>query len=205
MLTDANRATALQLLRETNLLPQVLPEINNLPPAAFDETTRILAALQDPSLSLALAALLIQVQGLEAVNDSSPLVPTIARRLKYTNKEIERAAWLLDHLPSVSRAAQLPWPQLQRILVHDGAAELVALHEAIAGPADPALAFCRERLAWPPERTQPAPLLTGGDLINHGLRPGPHFTALLDTVRDAQLNGEINSRAEALALVDRLL
>jgi hypothetical protein len=91
------------------------------------------------------------------------------------------------------------------ILVHAGAAEPAALHETIAGPADPAPAFCRERLAWPAERLNPAPLVDGGALIHHGLRPGPNFAAILDQVRDAQLNGEIKSRAEALALVDRLL
>ena len=32
MLLDANRATALALLRETNLLPHVLPEVATLPP-----------------------------------------------------------------------------------------------------------------------------------------------------------------------------
>jgi hypothetical protein len=93
---------------------------------------------------------------------------------------------------------------LQRLLTHDGTNELVALHEAIAGSDDAALAFCRERLAWPPERLNPRPLLDGGALINHGLTPGPHFAALLEQVRDAQLNGEISTRQEALALVDRL-
>jgi hypothetical protein len=90
------------------------------------------------------------------------------------------------------------------VLVHDGAAELLALREAIAGAEDPALAFCRQRLAWPPERLNPRPLLDGRDLIRHGLEPGPDFAAILDAVRDAQLMGQIKSRDEALALVDRL-
>jgi poly(A) polymerase len=203
MLTDSHRAVALQLLRDANLLPHVLPEIDNLGAADFEETKRILAALNEPTLPLAMAALL------QAIDDSAPSpqppVPSLGRRLKYTNKEIDRAAWLLNQLPAVSRAAQLPWPQLQRILIHDGALELLALHEAIAGPTHAALAFCRERLAWPVERLNPAPLLDGRDLIGHGLEPGPHFAAILEQVRDAQLNGQINSSDEALALVDRLL
>jgi hypothetical protein len=36
------------------------------------------------------------------------------------------------------------------------------------------------------------------------LAPGPGFSALLEKIRDAQLNGEIHSRDEALALADRL-
>jgi len=85
-----------------------------------------------------------------------------------------------------------------------GTFELLALYEAIAGPDDPALAFCRERLAWPAERLNPRPLVDGSTLIHHGLTPGPHFSDLLEQVRDAQLYGEINSQQEALALVDRL-
>ena len=135
----------------------------------------------------------------------APRSCSVGRRLRYTNKEIERTAWLLANRADIARAPQLPWPQLQRLLTHDGAAELLALHEAIAGPDDPALAFCRERLAWPAERLNPPPLVDGSDLIRHGLTPGPHFAALLEQIRDAQLNGEIHSRDEALALVDRLL
>ena len=83
--------------------------------------------------------------------------------------------------------------------------ELVALHEALPVATDAAAShFCRERLAWPPEQLNPPPLVDGGDLIRHGLKPGPQFSDLLEQVRDAQLNGEIHTRDEALASVDRL-
>ena len=76
---------------------------------------------------------------------------------------------------------------------------------AIAGPDDPAILFCRERLAWPAEKLNPRPLLDGSDLIAHGLAPSPDFARLLEAVRDAQLRGEIATPDEALALVNRLL
>jgi tRNA nucleotidyltransferase/poly(A) polymerase len=212
MLTNSHSARALDLLRDTGLFPQVFPEIAALSEIGFDETKRILSALHEPPLPLALAALLVMAVQSDGNQTScpslttrrSPLANALGRRLKYTNKEIERTAWLLANRPAIVSATQLPWPQLQRVLTHDGAAELLALQQAIAGPDDPALAFCRERLAWPAEKLNPPPLVDGGDLIQHGLRPGPSFTSLLEQVRDAQLNGEINSRDEALALVDRL-
>ncbi len=199
MLIDANRATALALLRDTKLLPHVLPEVAALPSAAFNETAGILAALQKPTLPLALAVLLAS---LPTPHSSFPV--SLGRRLRYTNKEIERTGWLLANRPAIAEAAQLPWPRLQRLLTHEGAAELIALHEAMAGSADSALDFCRERLAWPAERLNPPPLIDGSALIAHGLKPGPHFASLLECVRDAQLNGEIRTRAEALAFTDRL-
>jgi tRNA nucleotidyltransferase/poly(A) polymerase len=196
MLIDPNRAKALALLRETNLLAQVLPEVASLAADTFNESIQVLTKLNAPSLSLALAALLVPC---------SPVVAApLGRRLRYTNKEVERAIWLLANEPLIAQAPQLSWPKLQRLLTHDGTIELLALHDAITGTDDPALAFCRERLAWPAERLNPRPLVDGSTLIHHGLTPGPHFSELLEQVRDAQLNGEINSPQEALALVDRL-
>ena len=198
MLLDQNRARALTLLNESRLLPHVLPEVAALPQAAFNQTLHVAAALNNPTLPATLASLL----------HSSTLHLSrfaLGRRLRYTNKEIDRTAWLLTNLPLLENAATLPWPRLQRLLTHEGAAELIALREAIAGPNDINLAFCRERLAWPPERLNPPPLLDGSDLIQHGLSPGPNFAALLEQTRDAQLNGEIHTREEALALVDQLI
>jgi hypothetical protein len=91
------------------------------------------------------------------------------------------------------------------VLVHDGAAELIALQAAITGPADAALAFARERFAWPVERLNPPPLIDGSDLIQHGLAPSPDFTRLLEAVRDAQLRGEIETTLGALTFVQRML
>lgn len=202
MLLDPNRARTLTLLGETRLLAQVLPEVSALSDAYLDDTKRILMYLNRPSISLALAALLLCAPR----TPDGPLLATdsVGRRLRYTNKEIDRATWVLNNHPLIANAPRLAWPKLQRLLTHDGATELFALHEAIAGPDNAAVVFCRERLAWPAERLNPAPLLAGAALINHGLRPGPEFSKLLEQVRDAQLNGEIHTAAEALALVDRL-
>jgi hypothetical protein len=139
-----------------------------------------------------------------AENEKSPLASRVGKRLRYTNKEIERTTWLLANRQTIAGAAHLPWHKLQRLLTHDGAMELVALREAAAGADDPTVRFCRERLAWPAEQLNPQPLVDGSDLIRHGLAPGPRFSELLERVRDAQLEGEIQTREEALALVDRL-
>jgi tRNA nucleotidyltransferase/poly(A) polymerase len=195
MLLDPNRTGSLRLLRETNLLPHVLPEVAGLPDDAWRQTLNRMTRLNSPTLSLALAALLLSV-------DAD--VHEVGRRLRYTNKENDRVAWLLCNLVTIAHAHSIPWPKLQRVLVHDGAEELIALAESFSDADDPALAFCRERLAWPADRLNPPPLIDGADLIRQGLTPGPHFSALLEQIRDAQLNGEISNRDEALALADRL-
>lgn len=204
MLVDRNRAAALVLLRDTKLLPHVLPEIAELPTSRFDEATRMLSVLNTPTLATVLAALL-STQPNQGSPTPSPQPPAdLCRRLRYTNKELDRTVWLLTHLAAIAEAATLPWPQLQRVLIHEGATELLALREAIAGPCDVGLNFCRERFSWPVAKLNPLPLIGGADLIRHGLEPGPQFSDILEKVRDAQLLGEIHTPGEALALADRL-
>lgn len=53
----------------------------------------------------------------------------------------------------------------------------------------------------PPQVIKPSPLLGGDDLIAQGYRPGPLFKQILQTIEDAQLEGKIKSREEALQLL----
>jgi poly(A) polymerase len=65
--------------------------------------------------------------------------------------------------------------------------------------------FARERFAsMSPEERKPSLLLTGHDLIRAGYAPGPEFSTWLDAAEDAQLEGRIATREEALALVRTL-
>jgi poly(A) polymerase len=46
----------------------------------------------------------------------------------------------------------------------------------------------------------PAPLITGDDLLAMGMKPGPAFRRVLEAVYDAQLEGRVGTREEALAM-----
>ena len=64
--------------------------------------------------------------------------------------------------------------------------------------------FVREKLAaTPPDEIRPTPLLTGDDLIAAGYAPGPRFKEMLRAVEDAQLEGALAGKDEALAFVQR--
>ena len=64
--------------------------------------------------------------------------------------------------------------------------------------------FVRDKLkSTPQEQIRPAPLVTGDDLIAAGYPPGPRFKEILAAVEDAQLEGAIARKEEALALVRR--
>ncbi|PIP60953.1 hypothetical protein COX00_00480 [Candidatus Uhrbacteria bacterium CG22_combo_CG10-13_8_21_14_all_47_17] len=49
------------------------------------------------------------------------------------------------------------------------------------------------------------PLVQGQDLLELGLKPGPHFSELIATVEEARDHGEITTRAEGLAFVKKHL
>jgi poly(A) polymerase len=67
--------------------------------------------------------------------------------------------------------------------------------------------FCRARIeefqAQNENALRPPSLLTGHDLIEMGLSPGPEFGRILKELEDAQLDGSVTTREEAIALVRR--
>jgi poly(A) polymerase len=204
LLVDANRVRGIQLLVETGLADAILPEIvpsDDVDQERLDQSLNVLERLEEPGFPLALAALL---QGRVDPADAIRL----GERLRFSNKESQRIAWLLEHDRALQGARFKRWSATQKILIADGADDLVNLAEAAAraGTTDlDDVTWCRSMRARPPDELDPPPLVTGHDLICHGIRPGPKYRMLLDRVRDAQLDEEVRTKEEALGLVDRLL
>ncbi len=201
LFTHPRRREGLQLLQESGLLPPLFPELvdaarNNSD--VWSKALQTLERLESENLSTALSALFV---GLPKPAE----VAAAGRRFRLSNKEIDLAAWLVKQLPRIDVAEQLFWPQLQRILPHESAGELMALARAALGDKHAGLLGCQVLLALPSERLNPPPLLTGDDLVRHGYRPGPHFARLLTAIRDAQLEGQIRDQAEALQLAEQLI
>jgi poly(A) polymerase len=190
-----SRGRGAALLSESQLLPPLLPELAPHA-AAGDERWQAalvrLPKLQHATVSSGLAGLFFGMIDAAQVRE-------IGRRLRLSNKEIDRTAWLLEQLPLALDAPALPWPRLQRILIHDGRGELLDLLAAIQPADDPALALCRSSLDRPPEELNPPPLVTGDDLIRAGVRAGRQFSALLEHLRDQQLDCEILTADDAIA------
>jgi poly(A) polymerase len=53
-------------------------------------------------------------------------------------------------------------------------------------------------------KAEETPLVTGTDLIERGLRPGPRFREILDEIKERQAAGMLRDRNEALEFVDKL-
>lgn len=225
MLIHPRRAAAVRLLRETGLLEVVLPELVPLDGRPVDaaqpsgenlwqRTLAVLERLERQSFPLALAAVLHAADwqaeepaAAAGAEKAAEAVRQVSGRWRLSNKETELAAWLVEHHRALLFAEMAPWPRLQRLLISPGIDELLALHAAIASAAGHGTShvdYCRRKLALPAAELNPPPLLTGDDLKRHGIPPGKIYKTLLDRVRDAQLDREVATLDEALALVDRL-
>lgn len=214
MLVNRHRRRAVRLIQQTGLLPHVFPELRSvlLPevPMKWSHTLNVLEELRDPGFELALAALLHTLppgDGRSSADDGT--VHGVCRRLKLSNREREHVAWLVEHQAALKNAAAQPLATLKHLLAspyRDDLIELVRASAAAAGVESEDVAFVRRFLEeHGPEEIDPPPLITGADLIDLGLAPGPEFQRLLDLVRDAQLNEEIHDREEALQLLRRLI
>jgi hypothetical protein len=61
-----------------------------------------------------------------------------------------------------------------------------------------------ELAALESQDVSPTPLLSGDDLTAAGWQPSPKFKQVLDAVYDAQLEGRISTRQEAIQLAGKL-
>lgn len=115
-----------------------------------------------------------------------------------------RGCWFMNR-----RFAALdePWPKLQRMLIADHATELMQFAAAVASVVDgqmQGVEFCREKLSLPQEVLNPAPLITGDDLKGVGIPPGRAYQTFLESMHNAQLVGEVDSRSAALEMAKRM-
>jgi poly(A) polymerase len=219
------------------ILPELVPtfDLPQGPPDAptgtlWDHTARVLEVLQGPlwpspwavSFPLAFAAVLHDV-GKPRVVGRTPdrytfhghehvgrrIAEEVAERLKLSNDDAGRIAWLVEKHQVLCDARQMRTSKLKALLIHPGIGDLLRLHRADArasGRSDDHVTYCEERLAeWTADDLNPAPLLTGHDLLRRGLPAGPVFKTLLDAVREAQLDGTITTPREAWDVVERLL
>ncbi|MGA9070381.1 MAG: CCA tRNA nucleotidyltransferase [Terracidiphilus sp.] len=229
MLTEGHARRAFELLDETGLLAEVLPEVARMkgvaqPPNFHPEgdvwlhTLGLLAQLEAGCpLTLAWAALLHDV-GKPAtfrvaerirfdghVEVGVAIAAEIFRRFRFSNDESRQALALIENHMRFADAPRMKASTLKRFFRLEEFPQHLALHrmDCMAGSGNlDHWNFVRERYeAMPEESVRPTPLLTGRELIAAGYIPGAAFRPMLRAVEDAQLEGSITTPAEALAML----
>jgi poly(A) polymerase len=186
ILKHPNRERGVRLLAEVGLVEHILPEVNRAP-TEWERTVAAVARMQkDTSFELVLAALLRGVSPAD--------VTSLCKRLRLSNDELARVGWLCQHRLIFADARNLPRSRLYPLLAHGFIDKLIELRKAEGADTS----FVKETISTVPlEVLDPPPLLTGDDLKEMGLKPGPLFKALLAEVRALQLDGVLKNRSEA--------
>jgi tRNA nucleotidyltransferase/poly(A) polymerase len=209
MVSRPGRRRALELLADTGLAKEVLPEVApdargapDVRSEAWGEAARIIDALDEPSLASALAALYEPL-------GAAPLRQA-ANRLRLSNREVKLAGWLQEAVamfsepnePNEPDVAGRPWSEVQPWLAHEDAfllADLLRARADCGRGAAATAAWVTAQIARPRHELDPPPLVTGADLLAAGVAAGPAMGATLARLRALQLDGVIATREEALA------
>jgi len=228
ILTEGGARRGFELLDASGMLSDLLPEVAAMkgveqPPEYHPEgdvwqhTLLLLEQLRQPTPTLALGALLhdvgkpptfrvadrIRFDG--HVEEGVRLARSILTRLRFSREEIEQVEALIDNHMRFKDVGRMKESTLKRFLRLPEFQEHLELHRLDAMSSNRRLenyeiARCKFE-EYTAEHLQPAPLLTGTDLIGMGYEPGPQFSRILALLEDAQLEGRIRSREEAIDLV----
>ena len=232
MLTEGHASQAFLLLHETGLLREVLAEISAMegvrqPPEfhpegdVFVHTLLLLQELPHPcSPTLAWGALLHDV-GKPSTFRVAPdrirfdnhvdigvkMAGEICQRLRFSNDDAEQILALVANHMRFAHVPQMKESTFKKFVRMPHFEEHIELHRLDCQASHRDLTsynFTRERIAAiPPETIRPTPLISGDDLIAAGYPPGPRFKEILSLVEDAQLEGRLQSKDNAMEYVRR--
>ena len=231
ILMSPNRLRGFDLLDESGLLRQVLPEMEALkgcdqPPEFHPEGdvfvhTRLMLSMlaPDASLPLVLSVLFhdigkpatrvvdetgrIRFNGHEGV--SAGMTLRLLQRLRFPNEVIDAVIPAVRLHMSFKDVPNMRVATLKRMMARPTFEEELELHRvdclASHGMLDNHAMLIAKREEFGRAPLIPEPLITGHDLIALGMKPGPEFAEILQAVQTRQLEGSLTSREEAIEWV----
>ncbi|MBV9341033.1 MAG: CCA tRNA nucleotidyltransferase [Acidobacteria bacterium] len=230
MLIEGHARRAFELLDESRLLQEVLPEIAAMkgveqPPEfhpegdVFLHTLLLLEKLPQPcSVTLAWGALLHDVgkpptfrrapdriRFDDHVNVGVKMAEAICRRLRFSNHGTEQILSLVGNHMRFADAERMKPSTFKKFVRLPHFGEHLVLHRLDCESSHGSLRIydlMQQKIGQlPPEALHPPPLVRGNDLIAAGYVPGPMFKNILSAVEDGQLEGRLHTRSEAMRFV----
>ena len=195
----------LLLLSQLDQLDQLNQQLNQAEHTQPSETLALGALLHDVAKPLSQGRKGERITFYGHCEKGADMAVEICQRLKRSRATWERVAFLVKNHLRLLDAPRMRTATLKRFLRLDGIEELLALArlDALASNGDLSpYEFCWKKLdKLGPEEIAPARLLSGRDLIQLGFQPSPQFTVILDAVEEAQLEGQVRTRADAVSWV----
>jgi poly(A) polymerase len=130
----------------------------------------------------------------------------LLEKLRFSNDDSEQILRLVEHHMRFKDVGRMKPATLKRFVRLPRFAEHLDLHRLDCLSSNRNLGayeFVKEFVSkTPPDVVRPPKLLTGTDLLEAGYAPGPLLGKILATIEEAQLNGELNNRQEAISFVE---
>jgi len=228
ILLSPNRLRGFDLLDESGLLREILPEMETIkgceqPPEFHPEGdvfvhTRLMLSLlpAQASLPLLLSVLFhdlgkpstrtidetgrIRFNGHEGVSERISLA--ILQRLRFSNEIIDAVLPTVRLHMSFKDVPNMRVATLKRMMARPTFDDELELHRVDClgshGMLDNHALLIAKRQEFSHEPLIPPPLITGHDLIALGKKPGKEFAEILQAIQTRQLEGTLSSREEAL-------
>ena len=231
ILISPRPAQGIQLLDETGLLEHVLPEVLTMKGVqqpeefhpegdVFTHTLLMLQKMRSPSSELAMGVLLHDI-GKPATysktdrirfNDhahvGAEIVEELCLRFKFSTKATEKIVTLVKEHMKFFDVERMKKSTLKRFLRQEHFADLLELHrlDCLGSNGNlQAYQYCQAKLEeFRQESIRPSRLLSGKDLIELGYSPGPVFKQVLEYIEDAQLEGTVSTKKQALELAEEI-
>ena len=127
----------------------------------------------------------------------------ILRRLRFSNDVIEAVEACIANHMAFKDAPQMRVSTLKRLLARPTFAEELELHRIDCSSSHGELDIHRFLVAkqseFSKEEIKPKPLITGHDLQQLGVPPGPKMGEILHQLMDEQLEGKLTDHSSAMA------
>jgi poly(A) polymerase len=217
MLTPPTRIRAWELLYETRLFHEVFRKLEPSRQVAPDPSVfRAIAPGLDLSFPAALCAIVVDEvflpgarPGVYAVGPVEPrhYARLLRRSLRLSNDETDRVETILNDLKTLLAPERARQATKMRILARPTAQDVRLLLDAVARTGhQPAMLRALETELDELSRLDcnPPPILSGDDLVQLGYKPSPTFKGVLLQLMDAQLEGRLHTREDAVRLARHL-
>lgn len=200
ILIHPSRAAGIALLDSLLLTGEVLRE------PAEQRDARVLTGLpSDASFACALAGWAVDRGHSANIHGPEGVVARWRAALCLSNEESDALGGILEGVQTIlHRWDRLGVAQRKRLAAGKWFREAMAIVKSIDSGVEYRISEAVSALTHDGIGVSPVMLVTGDDLVAAGMIPGPAFRRILESVYDAQLEGRVRSRAEALELAREL-
>jgi tRNA nucleotidyltransferase/poly(A) polymerase len=196
----ADPPCTLTRLQDAGILSTLMPELS------FKAIHPLLQDLSGVSLKILVLLTLVELDVEEALAFLRRFALCQFPKTSRLHLDLGELGWILRSAKAVAAMespSTLPGSTFERFFLKEGGEPLLDLLSLTASLSPGELQAISQRITRIRERlgTSPPPLLTGEDLKNLGLQPGPAFRHIFSRLRDEQIAGGLSNKKEAIEFV----